>query len=167
MCKKRNLNTCILILVDLHAVDNQIPCVYNTNQVCGTASEYIAERVCEMPRFEQIELFIEVYNAGNITKAAEKLFVTQQSVSHSLKRLEEDVGRKLFVRTVNGVRPTPEGERFYSTFSPIVLSYRDALERYAASDPESVINLAITPAVIRNLTPNVLFSFFREFAIFV
>ncbi len=115
-----------------------------------------------MPRFEQIELFIEVYNAGNITKAAEKLFVTQQSVSHSIKRLEEDVGRKLFVRTVSGVRPTAEGERFYSTFYPIVLSYRDAIGRYTASDPESVINLAVTPAVIRNLTPNVLFDFFRE-----
>ena len=119
-------------------------------------------RVCDMPRFEQIEQFIEVYNAGNITKAAEKLFVTQQSVSHSLKRLEEDIGRKLFVRTVSGVRPTPEGERFYSTFCPIVLSYRDALGNYTAGSQEDILVLAVTPAVIRNLTPNVLFDFFRD-----
>ena len=115
-----------------------------------------------MPRFEQIELFIEVYDAGNITKAAEKLFVTQQSVSHSIKRLEEDIGRKLFTRTVSGVLPTAEGERFYSTIYPIVLSYRDAIGRYAASSSENVVTLAVTPAVIRNLTPNVLFEFFRD-----
>ena len=115
-----------------------------------------------MPRFEQIELFIEVYDAGNITKAAEKLFVTQQSVSHSIKRLEEDIGRKLFTRTVSGVLPTAEGERFYSTIYPIVLSDRDAIGRYAASSSENVVTLAVTPAVIRNLTPNVLFEFFRD-----
>ena len=115
-----------------------------------------------MPRFEQVEMFVKVYQAGSITKAAEELYVTQQSVSHSLKRLEEDVGRKLFVRTVSGVRPTAEGERFYTTFYPIVLSYRDAIGRYTASNPENVITLAVTPAVIRNLTPNVLFDFFRD-----
>ena len=119
-------------------------------------------KVCKMLRFEQIEIFVKVYSTRNITKAAEELYVTQQSVSHSLKRLEEDIGRKLFIRTVSGVRPTAEGDRFYSMFYPIVLSYREAISRYTSSSSESVITLAVTPAVIRNLTPNVLFDFFRD-----
>jgi DNA-binding transcriptional LysR family regulator len=51
---------------------------------------------------------------GNITKAAEELFVTQPSVSMSIKLLEEKLGCNLFIRLPKGVKLTNEGKVFYS-----------------------------------------------------
>jgi len=45
----------------------------------------------------------------NFSKAAQKLYITQPSVSHSIKQLEEELGVQLFVRTSKGVKITYEG----------------------------------------------------------
>ena len=45
----------------------------------------------------------------NFSKAAQRLFITQPSVSHSIKQLEERLGVQLFLRTSKGVKVTYEG----------------------------------------------------------
>ncbi|USK30827.1 LysR family transcriptional regulator [Bacillus sp. CMF21] len=49
----------------------------------------------------------------NFSKAAKKLFITQPSVSHSIKQLEDRLGIQLFVRTSKGVTLTNEGETLF------------------------------------------------------
>ena len=115
-----------------------------------------------MPKYEQIVQFIEVYHEKSITKAASNLFVTQQSLSHNIKRLEEDLGHELFVRSARGVTPTEAGERLYSTFYPIVCSFQNAMDQFTERYAENVIAFATTPAVIRNLTPNTLMAFCKS-----
>ncbi len=115
-----------------------------------------------MTKFEQLELFVEVYHAKSITKAASNLFVTQQSLSHSIKKLEQELGQKLFDRTAKGVRPTEAGNRLYTEFYPIVTSYRNAMRDYVSKSTEDAISFVVSPAVIRNLTPNVLLGFFKQ-----
>ena len=46
----------------------------------------------------------------NFSKAANRLFITQPSVSHSIKQLENELGIQLFTRTSKGVLLTKEGE---------------------------------------------------------
>jgi len=46
---------------------------------------------------------------GSLSKAAEALHITQPAVSHTLKRLERQLGGTLFFRTPKGVRLTAEG----------------------------------------------------------
>lgn len=47
---------------------------------------------------ELIETFVAVANAGNITKSADLLFVSQATVSHRIKQLEEKLGVQLILR---------------------------------------------------------------------
>jgi DNA-binding transcriptional LysR family regulator len=56
--------------------------------------------------------FLEVAAAGSFIAAAEKLHVTQTAVSARIRALEDQLGRKLFVRNKSGARLTPAGERF-------------------------------------------------------
>ena len=63
-----------------------------------------------MLNFEHCRVFHEVVRAGNITRAAEQLHVSQPAVSQTVKLLEEALGCTLLVRSAQGVRPTPEGE---------------------------------------------------------
>ena len=59
------------------------------------------------------KVFLKVYELKNISKAAEELFVSQPSISHSLKELENQLGIKLFYRNSKGVEPTPESKQLY------------------------------------------------------
>lgn len=59
-------------------------------------------------------IFYAVANAGNISRAAKELYISQPAISKSIQKLEESVGTKLFVRSSRGVALTPEGELLYS-----------------------------------------------------
>ena len=53
--------------------------------------------------------FYTVAKCNNFSKAAEKLFVTQPTISYSIKQLETNLNTKLFYRTPNGARLTQDG----------------------------------------------------------
>lgn len=56
-----------------------------------------------------LRYFLEVAREGNITHAAERLHVSQPTLSKQLKELERELGKKLFVRGNYNVRLTDEG----------------------------------------------------------
>ena len=60
-----------------------------------------------------IKTFVTVYESGGIVNASKKLYISQPAVTINIKKLENIVGGKLFVRLPKGVKPTPEGEKFY------------------------------------------------------
>lgn len=54
-----------------------------------------------------IKVFLTIWDAGNLTLAAERLGLTQPAVSHALKRLRDEFGDPLFVRSGKTMEPTP------------------------------------------------------------
>jgi DNA-binding transcriptional LysR family regulator len=60
----------------------------------------------------QLEFFVEVARQKNFTKAAETLLVAQPAISKSIKKLEEELGLRLFNRAERKVSLTAEGEVF-------------------------------------------------------
>lgn len=60
-----------------------------------------------------LKAFVAVYEERHITFAAERCFVTQPSISSSLKALENKLGYKLFERGSKGVAPTNAADRLY------------------------------------------------------
>lgn len=54
--------------------------------------------------------FYEVAKCSSFSKAAEKLYVTQPSISYSIKKLESNLNTKLFYRIPSGVKLTSEGK---------------------------------------------------------
>ncbi|HHW27101.1 MAG TPA: LysR family transcriptional regulator [Firmicutes bacterium] len=62
-------------------------------------------------------VFHYVARLGSISRASEELYVSQPAVSQSIKRLEEQLGVRLLIRTPRGVRLTQEGETLYQHIS--------------------------------------------------
>ncbi len=58
-------------------------------------------------------IFYTVANAGNISKAAKELYISQPAISKSIQKLEECLNCKLFSRSSRGVVLTPEGSLLY------------------------------------------------------
>lgn len=67
---------------------------------------------------ELYKVFYLTAKCGNITSAAEKLYLTQPSVTKYIQKLEGKLGCKLFVRTKRGVNLTAEGEVLMSHIEP-------------------------------------------------
>ena len=61
----------------------------------------------------ELKYFIEVAKEGNISKAAENLFITQPSLSRQITLLEEKLGVKLFERSNRNTTLTEKGKQFY------------------------------------------------------
>lgn len=82
---------------------------------------------------ELYRTFYAVARAGNVTKAAETLYVTQPSVSYAIKQLEERLGVTLFVRKPKGVALTAEGQLLYRHVSAGIEAMQigeQAIEQY-------------------------------------
>lgn len=65
---------------------------------------------------QQIVSFLTAAKCGNLSQAAGQLFVTQSSLSKTIKKLEDNLGVVLFNRGREGVTLTREGEYLYSCF---------------------------------------------------
>ncbi|MCI8862100.1 MAG: LysR family transcriptional regulator [Lachnospiraceae bacterium] len=59
-------------------------------------------------------IFYATALAGNISKAADELFISQPAISQSIKKLEQSLDTALFVRSSRGVQLTEEGELLFS-----------------------------------------------------
>jgi DNA-binding transcriptional LysR family regulator len=66
-----------------------------------------------MDRFENMNHFVKVVEAGNISAAANRLGVAKSAVSRRLKELEEHLGVELFHRTTRRMNLTDTGRAFY------------------------------------------------------
>ena len=62
-----------------------------------------------------LRVFDEVMAERNLTRAAEKLAITQPAVSNALRRLRDSMGDELLVRAGHGVEPTPRALALWPT----------------------------------------------------
>ncbi|MBE7074625.1 MAG: LysR family transcriptional regulator [Clostridiales bacterium] len=62
---------------------------------------------------DNYNIFYEVAKCKNITKASEKLFISQPAVSQAIKKLEENLGANLIVRLKKGIELTPLGQKIF------------------------------------------------------
>jgi DNA-binding transcriptional LysR family regulator len=60
---------------------------------------------------ELLRSFVSVVDAGGFTRAGERVHRTQSTVSQQIKRLEDDIGQPLLIRSGKDVTPTEAGER--------------------------------------------------------
>lgn len=61
----------------------------------------------------QYKIFYEVAKAGNISKAAKELYISQPAISKSISKLEDSLNVSLFTRNSRGVQLTEEGKLLF------------------------------------------------------
>ncbi|USK71861.1 LysR family transcriptional regulator [Peribacillus asahii] len=64
----------------------------------------------------------------NITKTAEKLFISQPALSNRLKQIEKEFGTKIVVRGRNGIQFTPEGEYLAKNADKVISLHKNIKE---------------------------------------
>ena len=78
----------------------------------------------------QLSYIIEIANASSMNVAAKNLYISQPSLSESVKDLEEEIGINIFVRSNKGVQLTPEGTEFLGYARQVMEQFELIESRY-------------------------------------
>ena len=81
---------------------------------------------------QQLNYLIRVAECGNITEAAEQLYISQPSLSTAIANLEKEMGVTAFVRTRKGVTVTREGEELLS-YARMLLEQAEIMKEHFGS----------------------------------
>lgn len=79
---------------------------------------------------QQLKYVIAIADSHSMNKAAKKLFISQPSLSNSVKDLEEELGIELFIRSSRGIMPTPDGTEFIGYARQVVEQCHLIEDRY-------------------------------------
>lgn len=108
----------------------------------------------------QLKYFVRVVEAGNMTKAAESLFVAQPALGMQIRQLEEDLGVALLVRHSRGVEPTPAGALLHARALGILNLIEETRREVSSRGRESseAIRLGMTPMLMLVLGPELVMN---------
>ena len=76
---------------------------------------------------QQLKYILAVAEVGSITEAAKQLFISQPSLSNSIKETEKEAGITIFIRSRTGITLTKEGTEFLG-YARQVLQQMELLE---------------------------------------
>lgn len=114
-------------------------------------------------RLQQLRGFCYAAQGGSVSKAAERLFVSQPTVSLQIQALERELGVELFERRGPRIQLTPDGTLLYELARPLVEGLDNLTETFAArrGNLESgELNIATGESTLLYLMPN----YMKEFA---
>jgi DNA-binding transcriptional LysR family regulator len=94
--------------------------------------------------------FYEVAKYNSYTKAAESLMISQPSLSYSIKVLETQLERKLFIRENNKIKLTEDGEELYNRLDSIFKQFESVNED---DDYKGKITLGVRSAYAFRVLP--------------
>lgn len=108
----------------------------------------------------QLQYFLEVYESGSITQAAQKLFISPQGLSKTILALEKELDKQLFVRSGKKLVPTPAAVRLTSHARNIIEEYQ-LIEngQFAGEEPAKLLYIPVCYDVLQYFPP----LFFQEF----
>lgn len=114
---------------------------------------------------KELEYVVAIADAGGISKAAERLYMAQSSLSQFLGRYEAELGARLFTRTGAGVRPTAAGEVFIRSAREMLRQYQQVKAELKEADlsHSGVIHFGISSFRGSALLPPVLKRFRAEY----
>ncbi len=92
---------------------------------------------------QQLLSFVAVCETGSFTRAADRVYLSQSTVSQQIRRLEEALGKPLLERTSHQVKLTEEGERLLGYARRIIALNGEAHDALSDQWPDGVVRLGV------------------------
>lgn len=108
--------------------------------------------------FKQLQSFVAVAKYKSFSVAAEKLFISQPTISTHIKLLEDELESRLIIRSPKHLELTPRGIEFYDCANSI-LNLRDGLLNRWSDNVNSIIQISASTLPSTYVLPEVLPGF--------
>ena len=92
-------------------------------------------QIDRLPDLNLLRLFVALMEERHVTRAGERLFLSQPAASGGLKRLREQFHDELLVREGQELRPTPRAEQLYATLNPLLSALSSGIATALPFDP--------------------------------
>ena len=115
--------------------------------------------------FDQLKYFVAIAETLSFTKAAELVPISQPALSYQVKRLEEELGVRLFDRQGRKIALTADGELFLPLAQNLLSRANEAVKvvRNQSGVEVGEVSMGGAPSVATYLVPNLLASFHQVF----
>lgn len=110
--------------------------------------------------FKQLQSFVSVVECGSFTRAAERLFVSQPTISAHIRALEEELKTTLIVRTTKSIEVTPNGKRVYDD-AVSILKLKEHIVQTCITDQKRILRVAASTIPASYMLPEILPEFGR------
>ncbi|WP_050614932.1 LysR family transcriptional regulator [Bacillus testis] len=104
-------------------------------------------------RTEWLESFLVTAATKSLTKASEQLHMTQPALSKQMRKLEEDLGVTLLIRTATGVQLTKAGEALYEDIQPVLQEVRSIRKKLLNMQKNSELTIGTWPSIASYYLP--------------
>ncbi len=111
---------------------------------------------------DQLKTFLAIADTGSFTRAADEVSKTQSAVSMQMKRLEDAIGRSLFVRDGRGSRFSRDGERFVEQARKLVAMNDEIVATFTRPELTGTVRFGTPDDYADLVLPEVLGRFARS-----
>src|SRR5882757_1715192 len=108
-----------------------------------------------------LRYFVAVAAEGSLTRAAERLFVSQPALTKQIKQLETQLGVQLFTRSRTGMALTEPGQTLVGRVPALLTDWDEVLKetRGAASRAARVLRVGFMASAANEATPDIVAAF--------
>ncbi|MEQ3621532.1 MAG: LysR family transcriptional regulator [Marinobacter sp.] len=117
-----------------------------------------------MDRIRQVQVFIQVMESGNFTRAAEVLNIPRSTVSTTIQALEDRLGAQLLQRTTRQVAPTHDGLQFLEAAQTLMDAFEaaESIFRQRPQQAEGRLHVDIPSRIGRRIVIPALPEFLKQ-----
>lgn len=115
--------------------------------------------------YRQVQYFVVLFEEGSVTRAAHRLNIVQPALSMQVARLEEELGRQLFVRSNRGMVPTEHATQMYARFLPILADFESARAELLETGGELTghARIGLPASIAQDVLPAAIAEFSQRF----
>lgn len=115
---------------------------------------------------KQLQAFVTVAKKQNFALAAKHMFLSQPALSITIKKLEQEVGGKLFYRTTRNLELTPEGLSFLPVAQRLLADWQEAFDdlHQLFSMQRGKLTVAAMPSFASSLLPALVTAFHQQYS---
>ena len=108
---------------------------------------------------DQLQTFVAIADTGSFTKAADRVFKTQSAVSMQMRRLEERIGKPLFMKDGRGNRLTVEGDRLLNFARRMIRLNNEAIASFDDNRLEGTLRIGTPDDYADRYMPEIIVRF--------
>lgn len=116
-------------------------------------------------RIEQLQYLTNIAKTGSIAITAERLHLSAQGISQSIKSLEEELGVLIFFRSRTGLQPTDIGEELIAKAQEVLNKleeFKEITHDYSTGISGS-LKISVVPALCRSVLPKTIAEYKKKF----
>lgn len=112
--------------------------------------------------FRQLESFCAVVHYQSFTKAAEKLYISQPTISTHIRMLEQEFNSRLIIRTTKNIEITPHGKELFACAQKIFTLKNDLIQKWSEEN-KKIIRIGASTIPADYILPEVLPLFCQKY----